>query len=282
MKALRDKVAVVTGAASGIGRALSVQLAEQGCHLAIADIDKDGLEETAALVRAKDRTCSSHIVDVGSREAVESFADDVVAEHGAVHLLINNAGVTLIERAEMIEYHDFEWIMQINFWGVVYGSKAFLPVMKQQSEAHIVNVSSLFGLMALPLQSAYNASKFAVRGFTEALKMELSATSVGVSCVHPGGIKTSITKNSRVGEDALEGSKEQLHDDFQNKALTTPEKAAAKIIKGVMKKKRRILIGPDAKVGDWIVRHFPATYERIMMIEKQVQVRVAKREASQR
>ena len=279
MKEFRDKVAVVTGAASGIGRALSVQLAEYGCHLAIADIDKDGLEETAALVRAKDRPCSTHLVDVGSREAVESFAKDVEAEHGAVHLLINNAGVTLIERAELIQYHDFEWVMQINFWGVVYGSKAFLPIMQEQSEAHIVNISSLFGLMALPLQSAYNASKFAVRGFSEALKMELSATSVGVSCVHPGGIKTSITRNSRIGDDALERSKEELHEEFQNKALTTPDKAAAKIIKGVMKKKRRILIGADARIGDWIVRHFPATYERVMMIERQVRARAARRQA---
>ena len=281
MKDLTNKIAVVTGAASGIGRALSLQLADHGCHLAIADIDKEGLEETVALVKAKGSRCSSHIVDVGSRESVEGFAKDVVAEYGAVHLLINNAGVTLIERVEKIEYHDFEWIMQINFWGVVYGTKAFLPVMGEQSEAHIVNVSSLFGLMALPLQSAYNASKFAVRGFTEALKMELAASTVRVSCVHPGGIKTSITKNSRVGADALENSKEQLHEDFQNKALTTPEKAAAAIMKGVLTNKRRILIGPDAKIGDWIVRHFPATYERVMMIEKQVHARVARREASE-
>lgn len=275
---LSGKVAVITGAASGIGRALAVQLAEHGSHLAIADIDQVGLDETKSMLASSGVSCTTHIVDVADRLAVEAFAKDVVTAHDAVHVVINNAGVTLIELAEHVSYDDFEWVMQINFWGVVYGSKAFLPYLRLQDEAHIVNVSSLFGLMALPLQSAYNASKFAVRGFTEALKMELCASPVRVSCVHPGGINTAITKNSRVGDDALAVSKEELEATFEAKALTTPDKAARIIIRGILKNKRRILVGPDARIADWVVRHFPSTYEKWLGIEREVKKRVAERQ----
>lgn len=273
MTDLSGKVAVITGGASGIGQALAVQLGTRGCNVAIADVDQSGLVETQRQALATGSACSTHVVDVADREAVEAFAADVVREHGSAHIVINNAGVTLIELAEKISYEDFEWIMNINFWGVVHGTKAFLPYLRQADGAHIVNVSSLFGLMSLPLQSSYNASKFAVRGFTEALKMELAGSNIHVSCVHPGGIKTNITKNARIGDGALEVSKKQLSSDFEKAAKTTPEKAAATIIRGIEKNKRRVLIGIDAKILDWVVRHFPGSYEKLLRLEKTVRER---------
>ncbi len=280
MKISAGHVAAITGAGSGIGRALAVQLAQRGCKIAAADINAEHLLETAALVKAEGATCSTHVVDVADQEAVEGFAADVVKEHGGVNLIINNAGVTLIDSADKVLYSDFEWIMNINFWGVVYGSKAFLPYLREADTAHIVNVSSLFGLMSMPLQSAYNASKFAVRGFTESLKMELAGSPIGVSCVHPGGIKTSITENSRVGDEALSVSKEQLFSDFDKAAINTADRAAEVIIHGVEKDKRRILIGRDAKIMDWIVRHFPNTYEKVLGLEKEVRRLYKERAAS--
>ena len=270
MRRLRDKVAAITGAGSGIGRALAVQLAQRGCVLAISDVDSDGLDETKAMVTATGAACSTHIVDVADREAVEAFAAAVVKEHGAVHLVVNNAGVTLVERAEDLNYDDFDWIMNINFWGVVYGTKAFLPHLLQADEGHIVNISSLFGLVAMPLQSAYNASKFAVRGFTEALKIELTGTSVGVSCVHPGGIKTSIGENSRIGVDAISVPRDELIAEFEKAARTSPQQAAAVIIRGIEKNQRRVLVGRDAKFVDLVARLFPGSYEKILGMEKRV------------
>ncbi len=280
MKLAAGQVAAITGAGSGIGRALAVQLAQRGCHLAIADIKPEELQQTAVLVTAQGVNCSTHVLDVAKREAVAEFADDVVEQHGGVNLVINNAGVTLIDSADKVLYSDFEWIMNINFWGVVYGSKAFLPYLRQAQTGHIVNVSSLFGLMSLPLQSAYSASKFAVRGFTESLKMELAGSSVGVSCIHPGGIKTSITTNSRVGEHALGGSKEKLFADFDKAAITSPERAAEQILRGVEKDQRRVMVGRDAKIMDWVVRHFPNTYEKVLGLEKEVRRRARERSAS--
>ena len=270
MPQLENKIALITGAGSGIGRALALQLAERGCVLAISDVNADGLVETATRLRAAGGACSTHLVDVADRAAVEAFAAAVADEHGAVHLVVNNAGVTLVDRAEHVTYEDLDWIMNINFWGVVYGTKAFLPYLRQVDEAHIVNVSSLFGLVAMPLQSSYSASKFAVRGFTEGLKMELAGSHIGVSCVHPGGIKTSIGKNSRVGEDALSIPKEQLVADFEKAAATTPEQAAGAIIRGIEKNKRRVLIGRDARIVDIVARLFPGGYEKILGVEKKV------------
>ena len=270
MKNWSGKVAVVTGAASGIGRALSVLLAEREAVVVLVDIDGEGLSNTAEQITAGGGYCSKHIVDVADQEAVEALAGEVVRQHGAVHLLVNNAGVSVVQRAEAITYDDFEWLMNINFWGVVYGTKSFLPHLRLSDEAHIVNVSSLFGIMSMPLQSAYNASKFAVRGFTEALKMELADSTVGVSCVHPGGIKTDITRNSRIGEGALAMSRDELHTAFVDSAPTTADKAASVILRGIERKRRRILVGPDARIVDWIVRHFPGTYEWILRLEKDV------------
>ena len=280
MKNFSGKVAVITGAGSGIGRALAVQLAERGCILSISDVSADGLQETRKLIEAAGAVCSTHIVDVADRAAVEEFAADVVRKHGAVHLLVNNAGVTLVDWAEHVSYDDLEWIMNINFWGVVYGTKSFLPYMREVDEAHIVNVSSLFGLVAMPLQSAYNASKFAVRGFTEALKMELAGSHIGVSCVHPGGTKTGIGRNSRVSEEALSVPKEELIAEFEKAARTTPEKAAAVIIRGIEKNKRRVLIGGDARFVDLVARFLPGSYEKILGIEKKVLAAAKEKAAS--
>lgn len=264
------KIAVVTGAGSGIGRALAILLAERGAMLALVDIDRARLKHTQEQVKQYDVLSSVYEIDVASREAVEELASAVFSQHGAVHLLINNAGVSLVERVDAMDYEDFAWVMNVNFWGVVYGTKAFLPYLRQSDEAHIVNISSLFGLMSVPLQSAYNASKFAVRGFTESLKMELAGSSVGVSCVHPGGINTNITKHSRIGDGALDMSDDELHSAFEAAAISSPEKAARAIIRGVERNKRRILIGADARIADWFVRHFPSSYEKILRLEKQV------------
>jgi NAD(P)-dependent dehydrogenase (short-subunit alcohol dehydrogenase family) len=281
MKDFSKKVAVITGAGSGIGQALAVALAERGCIVALADVNQNGLQATRGQVVAAGATCSTHVVDVADREAVEAFAAEVFQEHGAVHLVINNAGVTLVDQAERVSYEDFNWIMNINFWGVVYGTKAFLPYLWQVDEAHIVNVSSLFGLVAMPAQSTYNASKFAVRGFTESLKMDLAGSSIGVSCVHPGGIKTSIGKHARVREDSISVSKEELLAEFEKRATTTPERAAAVIIRGIEKKRRRILIGFDARLFDWISRLFPGSYERIFGLEKYAHARNEARRESE-
>ena len=270
MKEFSKRVAVVTGAASGIGQALSVLLAKRGAIVALVDINEQGLAQTHDQITSIGGVCSKHVVDVADREAVEALAAKVVSLHGNVHLLFNNAGVSVVDRVDAITYEDFEWLMKINFWGVVYGTKSFLPYLQRADEAHIVNVSSLFGILSVPLQSAYNASKFAVRGFTESLKMELADSTVNVSCVHPGGIKTEITKNSRIGEGALDMSHDELHSAFDAAAPTTPEKAARVILRGVEKNRRRILIGLDARIADWVARHFPATYERILGLEKGV------------
>jgi NAD(P)-dependent dehydrogenase (short-subunit alcohol dehydrogenase family) len=268
MDTFAGRVAAITGAGSGIGRALAVQLAELGCIVAISDKNVEGLAETRERVEAAGARCSTRALDVSDRAAMESWAADLVQEHGQVQLLFNNAGVTLIDSVETMAYEDFEWLMNINFWGVVYGTKAFLPYLKQADEAHIVNVSSLFGLYSLPLQSAYNASKFAVRGFTESLKMELSRTSVSVSCIHPGGIKTDIATNARVRSDNIGIGKKHFVSIFDNAAKTTADEAAATISRGVRKKRRRILIGRDAKFGDMVARLFPGSYEKRLKLEQ--------------
>ncbi|MDX1696141.1 MAG: SDR family NAD(P)-dependent oxidoreductase, partial [Ketobacteraceae bacterium] len=200
MKNYRDKVAAITGAGSGIGRATALMLAEQGCHLALSDVDEKGLLETASQVSGV--RCTHHIVDVADREAVYAWANQVFQEHGRINIIMNNAGVGLGDTVEQMKYEDFEWLMNINFWGVVYGTKAFLPYLKQSGEGHIINVSSVFGLIGVPTQSAYNAAKFAVRGFTESLREELEIEDACVSAtsIHPGGIKTNIARNSRLGD----------------------------------------------------------------------------------
>lgn len=270
MRQFSGRTAAVTGAGSGIGRSLAVQLAKRACIVALADKDPDSLAETQKMVHDIGGTCSLHTLDVCDREAVEKFAADVVSQHGAVHMLFNNAGVALVDTIVEQSYNDFNWIMNVNFWGVVYGTNAFLPYMMDAEEAHIINISSLFGLLSMPLQSAYNASKFAVRGFTESLNMELAGSSIRTSCVHPGGIKTDIAKHSRINSNVIPIPKEKLSTEFSRLARTTADQAAAQIIRGIEKKRRRILVGWDAKLMDLVVRLFPGSYSKLLGIERAV------------
>lgn len=270
MKDFKNRVAVITGGASGIGRELALNLSKRGVIVALADKNMTGLEETQRMVMELGGKASIHELDVSDPAAFEALAEEVETQHGQVHMLFNNAGVTLIDKISEQSLEDFHWLMNINFWGVVHGCKAFLPKLQKADEAAIINVSSLFGLLALPLQSAYNASKFAVRGYTEALRTEMMGTKVHVACVHPGGIKTDITKNAKVSGTALSVSQDQLNKDFEKTAKTTAAEAAEIIIQGMGNKKRRILVGPDAKILDFIVRLFPAMYTRILGFEKSV------------
>jgi short-subunit dehydrogenase len=269
VKHFDGRVAAITGAGSGIGRALALDLARRGAHLALADIDAEGLAETVARCEGSPVKVTAHHVDVADRAAVEAWADDVVDAHGAVHLVVNNAGVAVASTVEATAYGDLEWLMAINFWGVVHGTKAFLPHLKAAGEGHIVNVSSVFGLISVPSQSAYNASKFAVRGYTDALRMELEVEGSGVSCttVHPGGIKTNIARNARMDPSitALAGSADAARAEFDKVAMTSPEKAARQILVAVQRNRRRALIGPDAKAIDLVGRLPARLYQRVLV-----------------
>ncbi len=264
MKEFTGKVAVITGAGSGIGRALAVALASEGARLALADMDEVGLSETAEQVREIGVACITHVLDVTDRSEMETFAETVSERFGQVNLLFNNAGRSLISDFGYDDEDDFRWLMDVNFWGVVDGTRVFLPYLRRANEAHIINISSLFGILGVPSQTAYCAAKFALRGFSEALHMELVDTPIFVSCVHPGGIKTNIVRNSRLKSDRFGKTMQENERLFDQFALTTPAQAAAQILKGVRKNRRRILIGRDAKIADMVVRIFPASYEKIL------------------
>ena len=260
-----SSVAAITGAGSGIGRALAVRLAQENiAGLAIADVDEAGLSETASLAKSSDVPVTTHVIDVSNLDDVKRLADESVAAHGRVTHLINNAGVGLLGTFEHISLEDFEWLMGINFWGVVYGCKVFLPILLEQPSAHIVNLSSVFGFIAPEEQSAYCSSKFAVRGFTESLRHELEGTNVFVSAVHPGGIKTNIARRSRLGENTPKEWKEQGANFFDKVARTSPETAADVIVRGIKSKNPRILIGPDARGIDLVARLFPIKYLKVL------------------
>lgn len=267
MKSFKDKVAAITGAGSGIGRALAVELARRGCLLALSDINEIGLAETAEQARAAGGRVTTQRVDVADRAAVYAWADAVAREHGRVNLIFNNAGVALGATVEGARDEDFEWLMDINFWGVVHGTRAFLPHLKASGEGHVVNISSVFGLIGVPSQSAYNASKFAVRGFTESLRQELDVMRCGVSStsVHPGGIKTNIARAARTdGSIASLGlDPSQATDRFAQNFITTPEAAAKTILRAVERDRRRVLVGPDAYVIDALQRLLPSLYQRL-------------------
>ncbi len=254
MKDVNGKVAAITGAGSGIGRALAIVLARRGAHLALSDVDAIGLAETVTLCEGRGVKVTSTIVDVADRDAVFAWADQVVDEHGSVNLIVNNAGVALIADVAAMTSEDLEWLMGIDFWGVVHGTRAFLPHLEASGDGHIVNISSIFGLFSVPSQAAYNAAKFAVRGFTDALRMELeiAGSCVSATTVHPGGIKTNIGRNARA--DHADASAAEIGRDFDKIAMTTPEKAARQILAAIEKNKRRALIGPDAKALDLIAR----------------------------
>ncbi|MDG1906380.1 MAG: SDR family NAD(P)-dependent oxidoreductase [Arenicella sp.] len=283
MSKFKDRICAVTGAGSGIGRALALQLHERGAKLALADIQADNLAETAELISKSGGNAFTKTLDVADQEAVFAFADEVKNELGGVHLVVNNAGVALGSGPLWdTEIDDFKWLMNINFYGVLYGTKAFLPILKEQDWGHIVNISSLFGLVGVPDQTAYNASKFAVRGLTEALRHELKREESTVSCtsVHPGGIDTNITVNARVVNSELSAEEiKAAHEDavknFKKLARTTPESAATQILKAVEKDKMRLLIGMDAKLLDLIQRFFPTRYANVMayFVEKSTEAK---------
>ena len=266
MKPLTDKVAAVTGAGAGIGRALATNLAAKGCHLAISDVNEQGLQETAGLITNHNVKVTTHIVDVANREQVYQYADDVVSQHGRANIIINNAGVSVADSIECVSYEDFEWVVGINFWGVVYGTKAFLPHLKKEPEGHIVNISSINGIIPNPLNGIYCSTKFAVKGFTETLCQELRGTSVGVSVVHPGGIKTDIVRHARIRRHINPNkTQEEMAADFDEKvAKNTADFAAQTILSGIEKNKQRVLVGGDAKFLDRMTRLFPAGASRFL------------------
>lgn len=257
------KTAVVTGAASGIGRALSVELARRGARLAISDVDATGLAETESLVAAIGAEVRSDTLDVSQRELVLAYADTVAADFGTVNLVFNNAGIAFTGSVEQMSFKDIDRVMDVDFGGVVNGTKAFLPHLIASGDGHVVNVSSVFGLFSVPKQSAYNAAKFAVRGFTEALRQEMinDARPVKVTCVHPGGIKTNIARNS-AQVDGIDHDK--LASSFDRLARTSSAKAANVILKGVEGNRARVLIGADAWVLDKLVRVTGSGYQRIV------------------
>lgn len=271
MKILAGKVAAITGAGAGMGRELALELARCQCHLALSDVNETRLEETATMARALGVRVTATRVDVASREAIYAWADQVVADHGRVNLIFNNAGVALNSPLETISQADFEWIVNINFWGVVNGSQAFLPHLKASGEGHIVNTSSLFGLIGTPGTGAYSATKFAVRGYTESLRIELDLMNCGVSttCVHPGGIRTEINRSARVAEgtEKLMGiSGEEARDRFDKLLDTTSANKAARIIIGAVERNaRRVVIGPDAKFMDILVRILGSWYQPLVI-----------------
>ena len=264
MSEFEGRVVVITGAASGIGRALAVDLAGRGAALALSDVDTVGLEETARLASSLGAEVKSDHLDVTQREAVYAYADAVVARFGKVNQLYNNAGIAYHGEFERSEFKDIERIVDVDFWGVVNGTKAFLPHLIASGDGHLINVSSLFGLLGIPGQTAYNAAKFAVRGFTESLRQEMLIAKhpVRVTCVHPGGIKTAIARNAAVPDGDDQQSFAQFFD--SKLARTTPEAAAKTILRGVRKNRPRVLIGADAKLLDGWVRIVGPSYQRVV------------------
>jgi len=268
MQNFTNKKILITGAGSGIGKCLALQFANLGAHLILTDNNLKNLVSIHEQILTLSADSSYYLVDVSDYPAMQALSDKVFEDHGDIDILINNAGVTLMDHIVDGKLDDFHWVMNINFWGVVNGVKVFLPSLLRQQEAHIVNLSSIFGIMSVPGQAAYNSSKFAVKGFTEALKMELTGTSVKVSSVHPGGVKTAIAENARMGLNITAASKDKLINEFNKSIYTSAEKAAMDIIKGIKKNKRRIMIGWDARIADIIVRLFPSHYEDLMALEK--------------
>jgi short-subunit dehydrogenase len=261
---LRDGVAVVTGAASGIGAALALQLARRGCRLALLDRDRDALAAAASAARKAGVAVSEHPADVADPAVPEALREAVLAEHGRASILINNAGVALLGRFEQISLADMEWLFAINFWGTVRMCKAFLPALRQQPDAQIVNLSSIFGIVAPAGQTAYAASKFAVRGFSEALMHELEDTGIGVSVVHPGYVKTAIARNARVAAGIDPQDAAERIANFDRMTGSSPEQAAARIVAGIERRRKRILIGADAARIDWMQRILPISHWELM------------------
>ena len=266
MEGYSGKVAVVTGAGSGIGRALAIELARSGAKVAISDVDIEGLSETERQMQALGAEVRADLLNVVEREAFLLYADSVTRQFGKVNQIFNNAGIAYAGDVGVSPFKDMERIFDVDFWGVVNGTKAFLPHLIASGDGHVINVSSLFGLLSLPGQSAYNAAKFAVRGFTESLRQEMiiGKKPVAVTCVHPGGIKTAIARNATVAEGIDVRAAAAVFDKYL--AITCPEAAARIILTAVRKKKPRVLVGPDAKVLDLLVRAMGARYQDLFSV----------------
>jgi NADP-dependent 3-hydroxy acid dehydrogenase YdfG len=264
MEGFVGKVAVVTGAGSGIGQALAVELARSGAKLAISDIDTEGLAQTEERIKAIGVPVKADRLDVTEREAFLAYADEVNEHFGAVNQIYNNAGIAFTGDIEISQFKDIERVMDVDFWGVVNGTKAFLPHLIASGDGHIINISSLFGIFSVPGQAAYNAAKFAVRGFTEALRQEmvLAGHPVKVTTVHPGGIKTAIARNATAAEGLDVNELAQFFD--KRLASTSPQRAARVILEAVRKNKARVLVGADAKVLDLVVRLTGSGYQRLL------------------
>ncbi|RDI54320.1 SDR family NAD(P)-dependent oxidoreductase [Nocardia mexicana] len=271
MQTFQDKTAVITGAGAGIGRALALELARRGARLALSGRNLDNVAETAALCEKEGARARAYRLDVTDRAAVYRHAEEVVADFDRVNLVVNNAGVSLTANVEELSWEDFEWIVGINFWGVMHGTKAFLPHVIASGDGHIANVSSMFGLAACPSQSAYSATKFAMRGFTDALRQEMKIAGhrVGVSSVHPGMIKTGIAWKARAGGDR---DRDALAANFDRLAKTTPERAAEAILAGIRKNKAKILVGADARAMDWLPRIFGSGYQVLLTAQMKKEV----------
>ena len=261
---LRGRTAVITGAGSGIGRAIAMSLAARGSHLALADVNGSGLAETVALLPANGLRITQHRLDVADRDMVAAFPAAVIAAHGGADMLVNNAGVALGGTFEMVSEEDFDWLFNINFHGVVRMTRAFLPLLRASSDARLVNISSIFGIVAPAEQVAYAASKFAVRGFTEALRHELSGSTIGVTVVHPGGVRTNISDSARAprGVDAAEVLRRRAA--TQKLLRMPPAKAGEIIVRGIERRQTRILVGSDAVGLSWLARLAPASYWAVM------------------
>jgi short-subunit dehydrogenase len=278
MRELKGAVAVITGAASGIGRALAVDLAKLGAQLALADMNTAGLEETRKLLG--DAVARTYTVDVSKAAAVEEFAQRVQQDFGRAQLLVNNAGVALMGTFAEVSIEDMQWLVGINFWGVVHGCKFFMPMLASEADAHIVNVSSIFGLIGPPGQTAYAASKFAVRGFSESLREELrQGTAIQVTSVHPAGIATPIAQTARAAVSVTEAARKEAAKYFKKVAVITPEEASRVIVQGILGNKNRVLIGADAYRVDRLQRLFPA--KASAMFAKWLAKRAGRKQPSQ-
>jgi short-subunit dehydrogenase len=260
VKQLRDKIVFLTGAGHGIGRCLALQLAEAGCRLALVDIRQEPLDAVAKEVEARSPKVTTHIADVRDETRMQALAEEVVDAHGGVDIVINNAGVTCWGTFEEISLEDAHWVLDVSVWGALHGCKFFLPHLRNAKEAHIVNVSSVYGFIGIPRQAVYCAAKYAVRGFTESLRSELEDSHIGVTVVHPGGVATRFVTDSRAADDTAKNE----FADLMAKHSLAPEKVASKIIRGIEKNKPRVFAGPEPYVVDFIRRIAPNTGQRLL------------------
>lgn len=264
MSVATSRVAILTGAASGIGRAIAQALATDGYSLELMDLNGEALGDLVKALREQGAEVQAHLCDVGDRQQVQHVFDEMTARHSEIDLLINNAGITVYDTVSGSTLDDYDRIMRVNFGGTLHCTKALLPTLLRQGRGHIANISSVFGLIGAPLQSAYSASKFAIRGFSESLRQELLGTGIAISCVHPGGVRTGIVAGGRVGENRLEtAGAATFSTDFERFSRLTADEAAQQIIAGIRSRKARILVGVDAHAISGTSRLLPVFYQRL-------------------